>query len=150
RRRTSPARTRPPPTRPPPREPPRSTADPGIQRTPGARKEPLTSCERLLPHSAPCPGPAGPRVDRAPGLRIRLGSGLELVAEPAHCGEQPRLRGIDLDLRPQTFDMDVEGLRIADIVLTPDAVDELSAGHHSPGVAHEDLEQLELLERHGQ
>src|SRR5699024_2403370 len=166
RRRTSPARTRPPPTRPPPREPPRSTADPGIQRTPGARKEPLTSCERLLPHSAPCPGPAGHRVDRAPGrpgtgstghrvdrapgLRIRLGSGLELVAKPAHCGEQPRLRGIDLDLRPQTFDMDVEGLRIADIVLTPDAVDELSAGHHSPGVAHEDLEQLELLERHGQ
>src|SRR5699024_11565887 len=47
----------------------------------------------------PGTGSTGHRVDRAPGLRIRLGSGLELVAEPAHCGEQPRLRGIDLDLR---------------------------------------------------
>src|SRR5699024_12047797 len=98
----------------------------------------------------PGTGSTGHRVDRAPGLRIRLGSGLELVAEPAHRGEQPRLRGIDLDLRPQTFDMDVAGLRIADIVLTPDAVDELSAGHHSPGGGHEELEQPELLERHGQ
>src|SRR5699024_6698611 len=95
------------------------------------------------------PGPAGLRVDPRPGLRISLGSGLELVAETAHRGEQPRLRGIDLDLRPQTFDMDVEGLRIADIVLAADAVDELAAGHHSSGVAHEDLEQLEHLERHG-
>src|SRR5699024_10041458 len=98
----------------------------------------------------PGTGSTGHRVDPRPGLRISLGSGLELVAETAHRGEQSRLRGIDLDLRPQTFDMDVEGLRIADIVLAPDAVDELSAGHHSPGVAHEDLEQLELLERHAQ
>src|SRR5699024_11188389 len=43
-----------------------------------------------------------------------------------------------------------EGLRIADIVLNTDAVSKLSAGHHSPGVALEDLEQLALLELHGQ
>src|SRR5699024_1493516 len=149
RRRTSPARTRPPPTRTPPTGPPRPTADPGLQ--PTRRTEGAAHIVCAAPSAfSTVPGPAGLPVDPRPRRRITLGSGLELVAETAHRGEQSRLRGIDLDLRPQTFDMDVEGLRIADIVLAPDAVDELSAGHHSSGVAHEDLEQLELLERHGQ
>jgi hypothetical protein len=43
--------------------------------TPGARKEPLTSCERLLPHSAPFPG--------RPDSESTLGRAFESVSDQA-------------------------------------------------------------------
>ena len=45
--------------------------------------------------------------------------------------------------------MHVESLGVAEVVGTPDAVDQLTAGEHATRVAQQQLEQLELLERHG-
>ncbi|OPZ48494.1 MAG: hypothetical protein BWY91_03189 [bacterium ADurb.BinA028] len=44
--------------------------------------------------------------------------------------------------------MHVEGLGVPDVVAAPDPIDELPAGQDSPGVAQQQLEQFELLERH--
>ena len=44
--------------------------------------------------------------------------------------------------------MHVERLGVAEVVAAPDPVDELTAGEHTARVAHEHLEQLELLQRH--
>ena len=43
--------------------------------------------------------------------------------------------------------MHVEGLGVAHIVESPDSVDEGLAGHHEPGVLHEQGQHLEFLER---
>jgi hypothetical protein len=57
----------------------------------------------------------------------------------------PRVR---LDLGAQSLDVDVEGLGVADVVRTPDAVYQLHPGEHPAGVAQQHLQQLELLQRH--
>ena len=44
--------------------------------------------------------------------------------------------------------MHVERLGVAEVVGSPHAVDELPARQHASGVAHQQLKQLELLERH--
>ncbi len=56
-------------------------------------------------------------------------------------------RRVVLDLGPQPLDVDVEGLGVADVVRTPDAVDERLPGQHPAGVAHQQLQQFELLQR---
>ena len=75
-------------------------------------------------------------------------SSLELVAQPAYGQQVLRGRRVGLDLRPQPLDVDVEGLGVADVVAAPDPVDQLAAGEHPAGVAQQELEQLELLQRH--
>ena len=45
--------------------------------------------------------------------------------------------------------MHVKGFGVADIVRTPDAVDELTPGEHPAGIAHQILEQVEFLEWQG-
>ena len=52
-----------------------------------------------------------------------------------------------LDLGAHALDVHVEGLRVADVIGAPDAVDELVSGHHAPLVLHEVFEQFEFLER---
>jgi hypothetical protein len=42
----------------------------------------------------------------------------------------------------------VERLRVAKVVRSPHPVDELAAGEHTAGVAQEQLEELEFLQRH--
>ncbi len=44
--------------------------------------------------------------------------------------------------------MHVEGLGVAEVVGSPHPVDELAAREHAPRVAQQQLEQLELLQRH--
>src|SRR5699024_7983294 len=53
-----------------------------------------------------------------------------------------------LDLGAQPLDVDIQGLGVADIIGTPDAVDELTAGEHTAGVAQEVFQQVEFLQRH--
>src|SRR3954451_24031240 len=74
-------------------------------------------------------------------------SALELVAEAADRLQVHRRTRLGLDLRAQPLDMDVEGLRVADVVRAPDPVDQLLAGEHAADVAQQQLEQLELLQR---
>src|SRR5579875_3511703 len=71
---------------------------------------------------------------------------LEAVADAAHGGDERRPRGVRLDLRAQALHVDVERLRVADVVEAPDAVDQAVARHHPARVEEEVLEQLELLE----
>ncbi|AGS33896.1 prephenate dehydrogenase [Corynebacterium maris DSM 45190] len=75
--------------------------------------------------------------------------GLELVAQAADGDQLAGAGGLFLDLGAQALDVHVERLGVAHVVGAPDAVDELAAGEHPAGVAHQVLEQVELLERHG-
>src|SRR5690606_13001562 len=69
-------------------------------------------------------------------------------AEAAHGHEHTWLGRNLLDPGAQTLDVDVEGLRVAEVVFAPHPVDELSAGEHPAGVPHQHLEKVVLLERH--
>ena len=60
---------------------------------------------------------------------------------------RPGFAGSGSILRPQPLDVHVERLGVAEVVRAPDAVDEHVAGEHAARVRHEQLEQLELLER---
>src|SRR3954454_11527572 len=87
-------------------------------------------------------GAAGAR--RGPAARP---SGLELVAQAADGEQEGRVRRVGLDLGAQPLDVDVEGLGVAHVVRAPDPVDQLHAGEHAAGIAHQELQQVELLER---
>ena len=45
--------------------------------------------------------------------------------------------------------MHIEGLGVTEVVATPHAIDDLTAGQHAVDVLQQQLEQLKLLERHG-
>src|SRR6478735_9901559 len=72
---------------------------------------------------------------------------LQLVPEPPNGGQVSRGGRIGLDFRAQPFDVNVQGLGIADVIRTPDAVDQLTPGEHPAGVANQVFQQVELLER---
>src|SRR3954447_11586938 len=74
-------------------------------------------------------------------------SDLELVAEPPDGDEHRRMGRVGLELGAQPLHVDVEGLGVPDVVRAPEPVDQLSAGEDAAGVAQEQLEQLELLQR---
>src|SRR5690606_30309655 len=76
------------------------------------------------------------------------GSALEAVSEATHGHQHDRFSRVHLAAGTDALDVHVEGLRVSEVVTPPDPVDELSAGEDSSGVAHEDFEQLELLQRH--
>ena len=82
-----------------------------------------------------------------PGAGRSLLRAVDLVAEAAHGGQVPGMGRILLDLGAHALDVHVEGLRVADVIGAPDAVDELVSGHHAPLVLHEVFEQFEFLER---
>ena len=72
-------------------------------------------------------------------------AGVEAVADPPDGGDQLGGRRVLLDVGPQPLDVDVEGLRVAEVVGAPDAVDQHVAGEQPAGVLHEQRQQLELL-----
>ena len=55
--------------------------------------------------------------------------------------------GVVLDLRSHALDVDVERLRVADVVGAPDTIDEHFAREHAPGIGEQEMQHLELLER---
>src|SRR6185312_3443276 len=73
----------------------------------------------------------------------------ELVAEPAHREEMLGLVRVPLDLLPNPLHVDVEGLRVADVVVPPDPLDQELACEQSSRRPQERLQQLELLRREG-
>src|SRR5690606_40078403 len=75
-------------------------------------------------------------------------SALEAVTEPADGDEHDRVAGVLLDARADALDVNIQRLGVAEVVATPHAVDQLAAGEHPACIAHQQLEQLELLERH--
>src|SRR5699024_4656625 len=89
--------------------------------------------------------PDASRPPRSPscGASPASAAGFELVAQPAHGDQALRVAGVVLDLRAQALDVHVEGLRVADVVGSPDPVDELAAGEDAIDVAQQHLEQLE-------
>ena len=59
----------------------------------------------------------------------------------------PGLGRVRFDLGPEPLHVDVQGLGVANVVGAPDPVDQLHPGKDAVGVAQQDLEQFELLER---
>ena len=78
---------------------------------------------------------------RPVGSRLHL----EFVTQSAHGHQHCRLRRIGLDLGPQAFDVDVQRLGVADVIRTPDPVDQLPPRQNPSRVAHQQGEQFELL-----
>src|SRR4029077_20617772 len=73
----------------------------------------------------------------------------ELVAEPAHREEMLRLVRVPFDLLPNPLHVNVEGLRVADVVVSPDPLDQELACEQPAWRPQERLQQLELLRREG-
>jgi hypothetical protein len=61
----------------------------------------------------------------------------EDVADAADRVDEPRARGIVLDLAAEPVDVDVDGARLAGVVVAPDALEELVPGEDLAGVADE-------------
>src|SRR4051812_38361054 len=101
---------------------------------------PAAACRTSTsPHAAAGRGPPRP----AP----RAGSRLELVAEAANRDDVARRGRLGFHLGAQPLHVDVQSLGVADVIGTPDTVDELAAGEHPARIAQQQLEQLELLQR---
>src|SRR6266705_746205 len=77
----------------------------------------------------------------------RVGSAVEAVADATDGDDQLGLVAILFEAGAEALDVDVEGLGVAHVVEAPDAVDQHLAGQHPVAVLHQDLEELELLER---
>ena len=75
----------------------------------------------------------------------RLGLPTKNVADAAHRLDQARVRGVFLQFLAEPADMDIHGACVADVIVTPDVMQQLVAGENCPTVAHEIREQLELL-----
>src|SRR4029079_8913821 len=73
----------------------------------------------------------------------------ELVAEPAHGEEMLRLLRVPFDLLPNLLNVIVEDIRVADVVVSPDRLDQELACEEPSGRPQEGLQQLELLRREG-
>src|SRR6185437_16387296 len=69
----------------------------------------------------------------------RRASEVELVTQTADGHQVLGVRRIRFDLAPKPFDVDVERLRVADVVGPPDPVDELAAREYATGVAQQQL-----------
>src|SRR5438105_8894042 len=95
--------------------------------------------ERLMSASSP--------KERSPAwrwcLQLRF---LVAVAEAPDRGDPGRGRGVLLDLGPEALDVDVEGLRVADVARPPHPVHQGVAGEDPAGVDQQQLEEVELLE----
>src|SRR4029077_12791839 len=68
----------------------------------------------------------------------------EPVADVAHGTDQGFVFGAELG--PQSPDVDVDRARAAEVVVTPDLLQQLGAGEDPAGMLGEELEQLEFLE----
>src|SRR4051812_38329209 len=61
-----------------------------------------------------------------------------------HRSQQRPLR-VRLDLLPQLADVYIHNIRLRIEMIVPDVLQQHGAGHHLAGVAHQVLEELELL-----
>src|SRR5438128_941729 len=84
---------------------------------------------------------------RAVSAAAERSSADELVAEPAHRQEVLGVVRVTLDLLADALHVDVQCLRVADVVVSPDALDQQLAGEQSAGRPKERFEQLELFRR---
>src|SRR5947209_248864 len=69
----------------------------------------------------------------------------EAVAEPSHGHQVGRRLRVALDLLPQPLDVDVEGLRVTEVVGSPHLGDQEITGQQSPLPPDEQRQQPELL-----
>src|SRR5437870_7705887 len=69
----------------------------------------------------------------------------EAVAEPPHGDQMDGVVGIHLDLLAEPFDVDVERLRVAEVVGPPHLTDQIVACQEAPSAEQERLQELELL-----
>src|SRR5262249_58195918 len=121
------------------------------RRAPASRRLPSS------PTSSPSVGPTTtPRSPAAPSRtspigarrwRRSAGSGagwlLVAVADAADGDDAGRVGRILLDLGPQALDVHVEGLGVAEVVGSPDPVDEHVAGEHPAPVREHQLHHLQ-------
>ena len=63
---------------------------------------------------------------------------VELVAETTDRDDAHGIRGINLHLGPQTFDVDIECLRIAHIVTPPHSIDERIASQNAASIGEQE------------
>src|SRR6516164_7783696 len=89
--------------------------------------------------SAPSPKTA---VMRAP--MPSLTSRHQLVAHAPHGEDVLGDRGVGLDLGPQAPDVDVDEAAVAEVVVAPDAVEQLLAAEHLVGAGRELAQEAEL------
>ena len=85
------------------------------------------------------------RTRRRGSSRVLVPGQLEAVSDSSDGRDESRRPSVRLEVGAQALDVHVEGLRVADVVGTPDPVDERVAGEHPPGVLDEKQEQVELL-----
>ena len=80
---------------------------------------------------------------RGSGLAFRQ---LVLVPQTSDGDDPGRPGRLGFHLCPQPFDVDVQGLGVANIGLAPHPIDQRMSGQHPPGVDHEVVQEFELLE----
>src|SRR5215472_9563394 len=83
---------------------------------------------------------AAPHGRRRSAGAPNLANRLELVAKPADGHDVPRIRRLGLNLRAEPLHVNVQRLGVANVVSTPDPIDELHPGEHAAGVAQQNLE----------
>jgi hypothetical protein len=78
---------------------------------------------------------------------LRPAWSLVLVPETTNRDDSLGVRGVDLDLRTQTFHVHIQCLGVTHIISSPHSINQGLARQHTTCVRHENMKKFELFQR---